>query len=242
MTSPAIDSPRAETPAAPGRRAVSLPLALVTALLGFLLATQFQAGDDLNVRLAGEREADLARILSDLTISEDQVRDEIVELRVRLESARGAAGQEQILIDAARQQVDALRIMLGLVAAKGPGIVARVSDPEGAVGPDVLLDAIEELRDAGAEAIDVNGVRIVASSAFGGAPGGVTISGTRIGAPYEISAIGGAETLDQALRIPGGVVDSIGARDGATIVIEQRRELRIASLRPAPRFTYASPS
>jgi uncharacterized protein YlxW (UPF0749 family) len=224
------------------RRASQLPLAFVTALLGFLIATQFQAHEGLKTRLAGEREADLAQILSDLSVSSDQIQNEIVSLRVRLETARGSAGQEKVLLDNAKQQLDALRILLGLVGVHGPGVIATINDPDSTVGPEVLLDAVEELRDAGAEAIEINDTRIVASSAFAGTPGAITISGSRITAPYEISAVGGSETLSQALKIPGGVLDTIGSRQGAAILIVERREVKIASLRPAPRFTYATPS
>jgi uncharacterized protein YlxW (UPF0749 family) len=217
-------------------------LAVVTALLGFMLATQYQAREGLKSRLAGEREEDLAQILSNLATSSDQIQDEIVELRVRLQTARGSAQQEQVLLDAARAQLNSLRILLGLVAAHGPGIVTTVGDPSGTVGPEVLLDLVQELRDAGAEAIDVNGVRVVGSTSFAGEPGALTVSGAKISSPYQITAIGAADTLAEALRIPGGVVDSVNSRQGATIVIQPRPDVRIASLRPAPRFTYASPA
>jgi uncharacterized protein YlxW (UPF0749 family) len=237
-----ISSPP-EAPAARGtRRATQLPLALVTALLGFLLATQFQARESLKTQLAGEREEDLAQILANLSTSSDQIQDEIVSLRVRLETARGSADQEQALLEGARQQLDSLRILLGLAAVHGPGLVATITDPDGTVGPEVLLDAVEELRDAGAEALQLNDVRIVASTAFAGPAGAITVSGARVAAPYVITAIGAAETMFQALKIPGGVVDTIAARQGASIGIQQRQEVKIASLRPAPRFTYASPS
>ena len=219
-----------------------LPLALVTALLGFLLATQFQARENLGTRLAGEREADLAQILSNLTSSTDQLQDETSDLRLRLQAAEGSSQQQRVLVDNARQQLDALKILLGLVGVRGPGIVVTVTDPRGTVGPDVLLDAVEELRDAGAEALAINDVRIVASSAFGGSAGAVSVGGARISAPYRIVAIGGADTMAAALRIPGGVVDTIGSKQGAGVLVDPRREVTIASLHTAPRFTYATPT
>jgi len=54
--------------------------------------------------------------------------------------------------------------------------------------PPVLLDAIEELRDAGAEAIQVNNVRIVASSHFSQGASGIAIDGKNVTQPYTISA------------------------------------------------------
>jgi len=236
---PAGSPVAAPTRARRGARA-QLPLALVTALLGFLLATQFQARENLGTRLAGEREADLAQILSNLSSSTDQLQDETTDLRLRLQAAEGSSQQQRVLIDNAQQQLDALKILLGLVGVRGPGVVVTITDPRGAVGPDVLLDAVEELRDAGAEALAINDVRIVASSAFGGAGGAVTVGGSRIAAPYRVVAVGGADTMAAALRIPGGVIDTISSRQGAGVTIDQRREVTIASLHSAPRFTYAT--
>lgn len=240
MENQTIDAPAPTTK--PGRPGAHIALAVVTALLGFMLATQYQAREGLNTRLASEREEDLEQVLSNLATSSDQIQDEIIDLRVRLQAARGSAEQEQVLLDNAQAQLDSLRILLGLVGAHGPGVVATISDPSGTIGPEVLLDLVEELRDAGAEAIDVNGVRVVASTAFAGEPGTMTISGARVSSPFSISAIGAADTIAEALRIPGGVVDSVNSRQGATIVIQPRADVRIASLRPAPRFTYASPA
>ncbi len=231
---PSIQGPRRAPPKRPAA------LALVAALLGFLLATQFQAREGLRNRLAGEREEDLAQILADLGAASDRIQDEIVEIRIRLQGVRGSAEQERVLIEDAESRLDAVRILLGLVPVKGQGIVATISDPQGAVGPEVLLDAVQELRDAGAEAIEVNQVRIVASSAFQGTPGSVSISGRQINGPFEIVAVGGRDTLEEALRIPGGLADSVDVIQGASISIQQRDALKIASLHPAPRFTYAT--
>jgi uncharacterized protein YlxW (UPF0749 family) len=225
-----------------GVRTSQVAIALVTALLGFLLATQYQAREGLKTRLAGEREADLAQILSNLSTSTDQLQDEIIDFRVRLQETKGSAEQERILVDNARRQLESLRILLGMVAVKGEGIIVTISDPSGTIGPEILLDAVQELRDAGAEAIDINGVRIVASSSFGGSPGGLSVSGSPIQSPYVLTAVGSSETLAEAVKIPGGVVDTINARQGASIIVGERRLVKIVSLRPAPRFTYATPT
>ena len=62
-------------------------------------------------------------------------------------------------------------VLNGSVPATGPGLRVTVQDPEGGVTAGVLLDAIQELRGAGAEAIEVDGVRVVVSSYVGGDPG-----------------------------------------------------------------------
>ena len=78
------------------------------------------------------------------------------------------------------------------------------------------LNSIEELRDAGAEAMQISGtVRLVSPGSFGGSPGALTVDGTPIQAPYVIRAIGSAHTLSDALGFPGGLTDS-STRSAAT--------------------------
>lgn len=214
-------------------------IALAVALLGFLLATQLRVQESLGERLAIERESDLARILSDLTARSDALLEEIVELRVRLAETRGSAAQEEVLLRNAREELDAVRILLGAVAVEGEGVTITIDDPDAALGPDVLLDVIQELRDAGAEAIEVNRVRVVAQTSFSGEPGAVRAGDRPLRRPYLVRAIGARATLAEAMRIPGGVVDSIESRPGASVRVREVARLRIAALhRPRP-FSYA---
>jgi uncharacterized protein YlxW (UPF0749 family) len=222
------------------RRPGQVAIALTVALLGFLLATQLQAGQGLARRLAGEREADLAQLLSDQQTRSDRLLAEIVDLKVRLATAAGSQEQERILLEAARNQLSTLRVLLGLVPVRGEGIRMTIKDPREVVGADLLVDTVQELRDAGAEAIDVNGVRIVASTAFTGRPGALSAGDVPVGAPYVVTAIGARQTLAEGVRIPGGLVDSVEALEGASVVVETVLQARITSLRPPPRFAYAT--
>lgn len=224
------------------RRAGQVALALVVGLVGFLLVTQYQSRRDLETRLASERESDLAQLLSDLSARSDQLQGEIVELRVRLAAAATSSEREAVLLDAARLELQSVQIMLGLVPVAGEGIEVLVEDPDGVLGPEVLLDAVQELRDAGAEAIDVGGVRVVASTSFTGSPGALEVDGAAVRTPIRILAIGAGDTLAQALRIPGGVEEEIRQRGRAAMTITARPRIMIVSLHPQPSFSYATPS
>ena len=88
-----------------------------------------------------------------------------------------------------------------------------------------LLDAMEELRNAGAEAMQVEGagesgttaaVRVVASTSFVDDKDGVAVDGTRLSSPYRFVVIGDPATRAGALAIPGGVADSVRRQGGAT--------------------------
>jgi uncharacterized protein YlxW (UPF0749 family) len=217
-------------------------LAVVVGLVGFMLVTQYQARRDLEGRLAGEREADLAQLLSDLSARSDDLQTEIVDLRVRLATAATSTERDAVLLATARQELESIRILLGIVAVEGEGIEIVIGDPQETIGPEVLVDIVQELRDAGAEAIEVGGARVVASTAFTGRPGALVVDGTRIPSPIRVRAIGARSTLAEALKIPGGVEDAVGAREGATIAVVVKTTLRIAALHTLPRFTYATRS
>lgn len=236
-----IDKTRSRLPSQP--RPGAIALALAVALLGFLLATQFRARQTLAGRLEAEREEDLAQLLGDLQAQSDELIEEVVSLRVQLASATTSRDRDRLLLENASRELANLRLLLGVVPATGQGIEVVITDPERSVGPDVLVDAIQELRDAGAEAIDVNGFRVVAQTSFSGTPGALRVDrSTRISAPYRIKAIGGAQTLAEAMRIPGGVVDVVEAQPGAAARITEQARLTIASLRRAPAFSYATPA
>lgn len=228
-------------PARPRRGGVALALAVT--LLGFLLATQFRATRTLAGRLEAEREEDLAQLLGDLQTQSDELFDEVVGLRVELDRARTSRDRERVLLETASRQLESLRVLLGLVPVVGEGVQITIGDPERTVGPDVLVDAVQELRDAGAEAIEVNGVRIVASTSFSGDPGAINADRTtRLSPPYRILAIGGRQTLAEAMRIPGGVIDTVESQPGASASVTEVTRITIASLRPDPSFSYAEPA
>ena len=105
-----------------------------------------------------------------------------------------------------------------------------------------MLDAIQELRNAGAEAFQVGGVRIGVDSAFTGSGGAIALDGSTLTAPYTISAIGDPPTLAAALAIPGGVFDTV-RRAGGTMDVAQSDSVTIDALRPpGRRFTLAQRS
>jgi uncharacterized protein YlxW (UPF0749 family) len=67
------------------------------------------------------------------------------------------------------------------------------------------------------------------------------VSGVALAAPYQVLVIGDPSTLDAALRIPGGVVDTV-TQQGAKIAIEQRGSVTVSALRPVTSPQYARPT
>jgi len=149
-------------------------------------------------------------------------------------------GTEAALAEAHRQ-AETLAVLAGTAPATGPGVTIDIDDPNGTVPPEVLLAAVQELRNAGAEAIQVNGVRIGVDSYFSGVGGAVVNDGVALAAPYRIVAIGDPPTLTAAMQIPGGVGDTV-KRAGGTLSIQSAVSVIVDALRPVHANTYARPA
>jgi uncharacterized protein YlxW (UPF0749 family) len=187
--------------------------------LGFGLTVQIRStGADENQVVT--REDDLVRILDDLNSQEEQLRQQIAERRQSLEDLGSGQLQSGQALTEAQERADAIAVLNGSAPASGPGLRVTIQDPDGAVSAGILLDAIQELRGAGAEAIQVDDVRIVVSSYVGGDPGELVVDGHRITAPYDIRAIGPADDLNVALNVSGGVIADVARFGGETRVVQ----------------------
>jgi uncharacterized protein YlxW (UPF0749 family) len=219
-----------------------LVVALLCGVLGFGLVTQVHATSSSG-GLGAARVDDLLGILSDLNNRGDRLRAEISDLDASQQRLRSGAGQDQAALREARARVNTLGILTGTLGAKGPGVVLTVADPRGSVRAATLLDAVEELRDAGAEALALSGVRIVASTPITDvSAGGIVVGKTRVHAPYRLAAIGDPSTLAGALAIPGGVLDTVDRRPGAHATVTRSPHLTITALQHLQPPRYARPA
>src|SRR5699024_10646425 len=90
-----------------------------------------------------------------------------------------------------------------------------------------LLGVVQELRNAGAEVIQIGDVRVVASTAITtGEDGRLEVDGTGIDAPYVVRAIGDPAVMEPALQIPCGAADSV-AGDGGSVATIADEDVRI---------------
>jgi uncharacterized protein YlxW (UPF0749 family) len=226
-------------PRAPvGARAL---VALSVGMVGFLVVAQLGTTHRHTEHLALESESDLTRIFSSLNEEGAALRDEISQLRLELAALQSSAERDQLARDAAERQLSDLQILAGVVPARGPGVAVRITDPKGAFEFQFLLDLVQELRDAGAEAIAVNGRRVGGTTAFSSLRGAVTVDGQAVRQPYEVLAVGDPATLEVGLRIPGGAVDTLDALDGTKVAVERRSDVRVPALEHPPDFRAAHP-
>ena len=212
---------------------------LLAALLGFAIATQVRQTQSQG--LEDLRQDELVRILDDVTQNGARLDDEITELQSTKDGLANSDASSPEAIAAAQERADTLGILAGTERATGPGIRLQISDSGGQVGASALLDAVQELRDAGAEAMQIGSVRVVASTWFRDADGGaIEVDGTRLSAPYEIIVIGDPQTMSSAMEIPGGVSESVRSK-GGKVEITEFASINVEALHTDSSPRYARP-
>jgi uncharacterized protein YlxW (UPF0749 family) len=205
--------------------------AVLLAVVGFASVVQVQA-TEANDDYEGMREEDLVQLLNSLSSASQRAENEIAELEQTRSSLRSDTDARQAALEQARERARVLGILAGTLPTVGPGIVVTVQDPEGNVGIDQMLNGLQELRDAGAEAIELNNsVRVVAQTALEDGEEGILADGTELTPPYTIEVIGEPETLAGALNIYSGFVDDVEGPDiGGSVTIEESSNVEIATL------------
>ncbi|GAA1701770.1 DUF881 domain-containing protein [Propioniferax innocua] len=181
---------------------------------------------------ANTRREDLVQLLDGLNHESRRLENEIAELeRTKAELEYGGDAREVARAEAERRE-DALAILSGESPAYGPGVRITIKDTNGAVEAQMVLSAVQELRDAGAEAIEINdSIRVVESTWFGGGSGSLVVDDVPLGHTIVIDAIGSPEALSEAVRFRGGVESQVTSTEvGATLMMSEVDDLTVASV------------
>lgn len=209
-----------------------LIVALLCFLLGLSIAAQVRQQDE--DALQGASQQELLRLLEESGRHLDSLEDENAELDRTLEALKAGQEDDVAAQNTAEDRLEDLEILAGTVPAHGRGITVSISDPDGSVTPSIVLGVIQELRNAGAEVLQIGDVRVVASTAVTAAPGGgISVDGTEVHSPFVIRAIGDPAVMEPALKIPGGASDSVTSK-GGTFTVTAADDVRIEAIRELP--------
>jgi uncharacterized protein YlxW (UPF0749 family) len=216
----------------PARRARSarqqVTIAVVALVLGVLVVAQLRA-QGAAPALAGLSAPELTVLVGSLNSRNDQLRVEIAGLEQQLADLNDAESRGESTVDQLTDDLSRIRTWAGVVAVTGPGVTITV---EGEISAGAVQDLLNELRNAGAEAIAIGGTRVVAATVVAGPPGGLSTEDTALTSPFEIVAIGSPQTLAGSLTRTGGVIAQIAATEPAarlTVTPGERVELPATS-------------
>ena len=212
-------------------------LALVCGLIGFMVAVQFRTAQDAKGSLSQQRIEEI----SDRLLQTEHERDELSEELHKMQTAAASTDNQQ--------DKDLLRYRAALVPLEGEGVIVRMDDstkPAKAgenpnlyvIHDDDLLRVVNELRAAGAEAIAINGQRLTGTSEIRCAGPTLSVNNVRSSAPFEIRAIGDKKSLENALRMRGGVAETLGVW-GIQLDIKASNDVYIPPYRGSIRQSYA---
>jgi len=211
-------------------------------LCGLAFAMVVQINDKDNDDYSNVRGDDLVELLKSLDAANERLGTQIDELTATRNGLLNSTKLSEQAEKQAKQRAEQLAILAGTSGATGPGVEVVISDPGKDIDASALLDAIETLRDAGAEAIAINGVaRVVAQTYFLDDADEIRVGGREIKRPYRIEAIGDASVLSGAVRFPGGLINEIKTR-GGTATVTEKQKVTITALADVKTPEYARPS
>lgn len=222
-----------------GQFVVGLALFLTALIVVMTLRSQATQPEFANVR-----QQDLIQLLDNVTGETRRLEDQVRELEAARTELLSGADRDEAAREEAARRLEQAQIIAGTVPVTGPGIRIQINDPGNRVTAELMLDAIEELRDAGAEVIELNdSVRLVMNSYFATDDrGAVTADGVALGTPYVIDVIGDPATLEAGARFRGGLVSEIeGERVGGTVLIEQLDSVDINTTVQVDEYQFARP-
>jgi uncharacterized protein YlxW (UPF0749 family) len=231
---------RGFAPGGKGKKRAGALIGVLTAVLGFAIAVQLHSNSSSD-SLQNAREDDLIRILDDQNARADRLNQQIADLQNTLDQLRRSGNSDQVAQEQAQRELQSLQVLLGSVAATGPGVAVTISDPQRKLKAEDLLDVVEELRGAGAEAIQFGPVRVTTSTNFSDAADDVHVDGRAVAPPYQVLAIGDPKTLDTALNIPGGVA-ATARNAGGDAQTDELQRIDISALSTLHNPKYAAPT
>lgn len=198
-------------------RKSQLTIAAVACLLGILVVVQLrgQAGGSA---LATKSPQDLTILVANLNTENDRLRSEVTSLQNQLDELRADRANGATSVGQLESDLGRIRAWTGLDPIAGKGVEISVSGEIDAAAVDDLLN---ELRNAGAEAIAIENIRLIARTTVSGVPGSLDVDGFLLRDPFTIRAIGKPETLVGSLTRVGGIVAQLSATNpGATVEVQ----------------------
>jgi uncharacterized protein YlxW (UPF0749 family) len=227
-------------------------LTLFLLLVGFLLVVQFRAGTEIRRQseLPTVRVRDLAVLVNQQEEALQALQSEVEQLRAKLQEYKTATAEGRSAAETLSRDTESYRVVLGLTAVQGPGVLVRLKEGTssgGVVGGQVQAQAqdlsglVNELWSGGAEAIAINGVRILATTGIRQDERGIVAGNFRLEGPYLIRAIGNPNLMTAALNLRGGFVEGLRSV-GLAVEVAGVDSQALPPSAGQVRFRFASPT
>ncbi|MFA4886020.1 MAG: DUF881 domain-containing protein [Desulfotomaculaceae bacterium] len=191
-------------------------LALVGLVLGIMLAFQFRVTKEINKTEPIQRAQRVSAEVSQLKKDRDSLQARVGELRATLDQLPAGPRDSEL-----KEELDMARVLAGVTELSGPGVEVTLNDSNISLKPgdnpnlyvlhdEDVLRVLNEIRAAGAEAISINGQRLLSNTEIRcTGPTIVLNKNKRLAPPYVITAIGNPDTLEGSIKMKGGVAETL---------------------------------
>lgn len=210
-----------------GGRIAQLSLFAVALIIGLLLVAQLRS-QARPLELSALSAQELSELVQTLSARNVELNDGLADMREQIRTYEVAEAEGKSNLDLAREDLARIRAFGGLGAVEGQGLIVSI---DGAYDATHINDLVHELRNAGADAIAVDDVRITAASVAVMGSGAVEIDGVALGRTVEIRAIGPLEGLPNALDRPGGILTLLRQSTDAQFSLRPQQFLEVPATR-----------
>lgn len=224
-----------------------ISIAAVCLVLGIMMSIQFKSTQGVGPTMVPSRLTELTEKLDKVTEERDALADEVLDLREKLKNVREFDTAMADLQD----ELQNASMAAGMLEVEGPGIIIKLDDspralktgdnPNEAIVHDLdLLIVVNDLKASGAEAISVNGERIISMSEIRCAGTLILVNWIKLAPPFEIKAIGDPEMLESGITMKGGHLLLLKNLD-YIVSVQKMEKINIPAYSGRMKFTYGSP-
>lgn len=228
-------------------------IGLLALFIGLVISIQITTtqGSDYGGLIPYAKAQGYLEELKQVRAEKDIALQELNELEKKLEKIEAEKANEDFFLANLVSDLEKYKMAAGTVDVKGPGVIITVDDPiptDEYTGDhsvimlryELLLSLVNKLKEAGAEAISINGQRIIVTTEISLAGNNVNINTVPTAPPYIIKAIGNPDTIESTLTIRFGIIEQM-KNFGLRIQIEQKDEVEIPRFSGILKFRYAKP-
>lgn len=229
-------------------------IAIALAVVGFIGAMQWNSSLARDQFTTSAQQV-LAGQVTDLEAEQDMLRQELATANAQVEALQQQSTGSSVALEELNRQLDVARLQAGLTAVRGPGVRIEIADSKRVVPPgenpssyivlvDDLRDIVTALWASGADAISINGERLVASSSIYGVGASVLVNTAFLSPPFRIEAIGSDGLLERFQEHPAflGRVARRIEFFGLEFASQVSTDLRLPGFIGSTRFRYAVPT
>jgi uncharacterized protein YlxW (UPF0749 family) len=195
----------------------------VAMLIGMLAVGQLNS-QARPIEISRLSATELSTLIETLTGRNRELRSGLADIREQLRQYEISGPQGESALQVSREDLRRITAFAGLAVVSGQGIVMEV---DGNLDAIAVNDLINELRNAGAEAIAVDATRVTARSVATEGPRSIELDGAEVGDHFTLRAIGSPDGLLGAMERPGGIISQLKLFIKATIQINQASSLQL---------------